>query len=316
MKNVAVFMPSWIEEFVLALSVVSRKAKVSDEELTLIVPQHLIPLCTLLTPLPYFPYRRTGRGEILETIDGIKRQGFDKLYLLSNSFSAAWFGVRTGIPVRRGMQGDLLSSLLTQTVASKDVAGAMHITREYSEVLEVPFDEPQTWSGVTIRKTAEFNNIVALCPGPGHRAAGGWQGFREIVKLLPSYDFVVLGSENDAAVAKSVASHLPHRVHDRAGKTTMEAAAAIIANASVVIANHCGLMHLAGFLGTPVVGIFGSTSAVRYRPLGAMVRCAVADASCVNCGRKTCERKDNRCFQSILPEQVLALAGEIVRQAS
>lgn len=315
MKNCAVLMPGYVGDFVLALSVVIRKAKSSTDALTLIVPQNLIPLCTLLTNLPYFPYRRGTRGELMETISGVRRQKFDMLYLLSGSFSAAWFGIRSGISNRRAIRGDLLTTFIAPSTVHAGGEHVAHLTHDYAEVLEVPHEDPELWQGVSIRPHSDISSqFVALCPGVGHDVSGKWQGFREVVKLLPNYEFVVLGDENDVAAAKSIASHLPHRVRNHAGKTTIEAAAAILASASVVISNHCGLMQLAGFLGAPVVGIFGPGSPERNRPLGQSVRCAVPDVICHNCKVRSCVRGNHRCLGSITPEAVLALAGEIVRQ--
>ena len=316
MKSVAVLMPHWIGDFVLALSVVTRKAAESDDTITLIVPQHLIPLCTLLTPLPYFPYRRATRKELLQSIGGVKRQNFDKLYILTHSLSSAWFALRSGIPIRRGVSGELLSPFLTQTITPVGKNSIDHLTRDYADILEVSYQEPEAWEGVPISAAADCRNVVALCPGSNHGPAKQWQGFREIVKILPSYDFVILGDKNDNPVAKIVASHLPHRVRNLAGKTTIEAAASIMAAASIVISNHSGLMHLAGYIGTPVVGIFGSSSAIRHRPLGAAIRCASAEAPCRGCNKGTCSRKDYICLNAVTPELVIKLAGEIVRTGS
>jgi len=320
MKKSAILMPPFIGDFVLALSVVVRKTVLAvDEEFTLLVPQHLIPLCTLLTTLPYFPYRRSNRGELMETASGVKHQKFDCIYLLTGSFSAALFARRTAIPERHSMtgSGDFLRTIITLGKNQKQGTLSDHITKEYAAVLGVAQDDPGAWTGVSIKAHSKYSgNIVALCPGIGHDVGGRWQGFREIVKLLPSYEFVVLGSEADGAAAKSIASHLPHRVHNLAGKTSIEAAAAILADASVVIANHCGLMQLAGFLGAPVVGIFGASLPDRFRPLGSAVRCAVPDVRCSNCNGRYCHFDNKKCLSSISPEQVIAFAGEIVRQPS
>lgn len=313
MKNNAILMPARIGEFVLALSVVQRKMHESGEQLTLIVPQHLIPLCTLLTPLPYFPFRRGSRSELAETIAGVKRQGFDMLYLLATSFAVSWFAINSGIPVRRGISRSLFTNFLTEKVPPPQMPDGIHITAEYAQILEVPHVEPEDWPGITIRNQQEPGNRIILCPGIGHGVPRGWQGFREIVKLLPSYEFTILGGNDDLEAAKSVATHLPHRVQNLAGKTSLEAAAGHLSSAAVVISNHSGLMQLAGFLGTPVVGIFGATSGTRFKPLGQHVRCAVGESTCLNCNRGTCERKDHACFESITPEQIIALAGEIVR---
>lgn len=319
MKKSAILMPPFIGDFVLALSVVERKAAAAEgeQEITLLVPQHLIPLCTLLTALPYFPYRRSNRSEIMETIAGVKHLGFDSIYLLTSSFSAAWFAMRTGVAEKHALPGKkhLLRSIIGTRIDSKQSGITEHVTKEYADVLGISHQTPELWEGVKIRAPSEFSgNIVALCPGVGHDVSGRWQGFREIVKLLPSYEFVVLGSEGDKETAKNVASHLPHRVHNLAGKTSIEAAAAVLAGASVVVANHCGLMQLAGFLGAPVVGVFGATSPDRFRPLGQSVRCAVPESRCVNCNGRFCHFDNKRCLTSISPAQVIELAGEIVRQ--
>lgn len=307
-------MPLWIGEFVCALSVIQRKMVESDDKITLIVPQHLIPLCILLTGLPYFPYRRASRSELLDSIAGVKRQRFDVLYILNRSLSTAWFGMRSGIPVRRGAGSTLVNPFLTETVAVSGEGSDCHITRDYAAILEVEDVPPEAWPGVPISPDDRHAGKVVLCPGSRNGTARQWPGYRELIKLLPSYDFVVLGDVDDRLTTKSVASHFPHRVDDMVGKTTIEAAASILSAGSVVIANHTGLMHLAGYIGTPVVGIFGPTSAVRHRPLGEATRCATAQAPCSGCNRGSCSRKDTVCLSAISPGQVLELAGSIVRQ--
>lgn len=314
MSNIAILMPQWIGEFVCALSVIQRKTAESEDTFTLIVPQHLIPLCILLTSLPYFPYRRGSRGELLDSIAGARRQRFDKLYVLNHSLASAWFGMRSGIPVRRGVSSAFLNPFFTETVTVSGEGSEQHFTFDYAAILEVEDVSPDEWPGITVPSDPEYIGKVVLCPGARNGNARQWSGYRELIKLLPSYDFVLLGDDADREIANSVASHFPHRVINMAGKTTIKAAVSILSAGSVVISNHNGLMHLAGFVGTPVVGIFGPTSAIRHRPLGEMARCATAQAPCIGCNKGTCSRKDHVCLSMVSPGQVLELAGSIVRQ--
>jgi len=310
MKSVAILMPQRIGEFVLALSVASRIDSEGNEKITLIVPQHLIPLCTLLSTLPYFPYRRSNRGELLDSIAGVKRQNFDELCVLTNSLSTAWFALRTGIPERRGPGGGITNPFFTKTFEQKE---SVHLTEQYAQILGCDHVPPQLWPGISIDPAEPAEQSVVLCPGSSGGAAKQWSGYREIVKLLPSYRFTLLGDLGDVGAAKSITRHFPHRVRNLVGKTSIESAAAQLAGASVVIANHNGLMHLAGFLGTPVVGIFGSTSAQRHRPLGNGVRCADGASVCAPCNAKSCSRRDRACLLAITAQRVIELAGEIVR---
>lgn len=311
MGGSSILMPHRLGEFVCALSVVTRKAAESNEAFTLIVHHNLVPLCSLLTNLPYFPYRRGSTKELVDSLRGIKGFNFDKIYVLTNSLSTAWFASQTGIPVRQGISSSLLNPFFTRKISPDKEKN--HFTKKYAEILEIPHIGPELWPGMPVAPDLEYKNFIAICPGPGQVPTKQWKGFRELIKLMPGYEFVILGDEHDIENANKIASHFPHRVKNYAGKTTLNKAASILSAASVVISTHCGLMHLAGFLGVPVVGIFGSTSQIVHSPLGAAVRCAVTSASCKECEKTECRRKDYICMDTISVEEVISLAGEIIR---
>lgn len=53
-----------------------------------------------------------------------------------------------------------------------------------------------------------------------------------------------------------------------AGKTTVAETAAILSVCSQVVANDTLILHLAGVMGVPVIGLFGPTDPAHYQPLG------------------------------------------------
>lgn len=313
-KNIAVLMPNWISEFILALSVVTRKAGDSNHEITMIVPEHLIPLCRLLSALPIVPYSRKNSLHFLDSAAIVKEAAFDKLYILPHSFSSAWFGYKTGVPCCRGVGAEQRNKFLTENVSSDIVSKEKHLTNEYSIVLETDYIDPSSWPGITIDGHEHLFGSVVLCPGSGELTRR-WTGFEELVKLWPDQHFIIIGDENDVEASKNVGRRLPHRVVNLTGKTSFDEAAAIISAASVVISNDSGLMQLAGYVGTPVVGVFGGSSPLWRRPLGEAVRIVASSVSpCRYCFKKECAKKNYLCMSTILPENVIRAAMEIMRQ--
>ncbi|NLE00803.1 MAG: hypothetical protein GX640_13120 [Fibrobacter sp.] len=305
MKKVAVFMPQNLSEFIPALSVVTRKAAESSDSITLVVPDWLESLFRKLCSIQAITYNSIRKNEF---------NGFDKAYLLTDTFSSTWSCFLAGVPVRRGISSQLRTPFLTDIV-SGDFDKHNHILKQFSAVLEVSYSEPHKWQGVqgSVKPHPEYDGLAVLCPGPADCPAKQWRGFKELVELSPHQDMVILGDKEDVSLAKKIAPRLPHRVRNLAGQTTLEEAAAIIAGASVVFANDSGLMQLAGFLGIPIVGIFGSTTSSWNRPLGERVAIASSHLSCVPCFRKKCSSKGYQCLESITAEKILSLASEVYR---
>jgi ADP-heptose:LPS heptosyltransferase len=77
---------------------------------------------------------------------------------------------------------------------------------------------------------------------------------------------VVLGGREEADIAAEVARRAQSPVFNLAGQTTLGETAAMAAACSLFIGNDSSPLHIAAAVGTPVVGIYGPTSPVSYRP--------------------------------------------------
>ncbi len=312
MPPIAVLMPNWIGDFLLALSVVERKKSAENCDISLIVPVRFAGLTTLLSDLPVIPYRRKSRSGYFASVRSMR--SFLKLFILPHSFSSALFGFLSAIPVRRGVSMELRGWMLTERLPASATSRTRHLTYEYSEVLEVPFADPVEWRGATIEQSIGHAGAVVLCPGATYGPAKQWPYFDRLAALFPDKMFVILGDSSDKNSAQRIAVSAPQRCTNLAGTTSLEQAASIIAGASVLISNDSGLLHLAGFLGTPCVGIYGSTSSVWTRPLGQEVRIAIGSCPRSPCYERTCPRDDYICLRNVTPETIAARAQEIMRQ--
>jgi heptosyltransferase-2 len=121
-----------------------------------------------------------------------------------------------------------------------------------------------------------------------------------------------LGDREEIETGEAIENSAPKRVINLIGKTSLSEALSIIGGARLIVSNDSGLMHLAGFLGTPLVAIFGSTSPAWTRPLGGKFRMATSKCGCSPCFSKTCRYGYYNCLKDISPEQVELLTNQLL----
>jgi len=292
----------------LALSVVMRLPESRRTQTTLLVPGQMSGLVRMLCDLPVIEYGRSDAVDRKRSIEAVRMGGFHTMYLLPFSFSSAWFAMKTGVPVRRGLSREMRRFLLTDPLP-RDVINLNnnklhHITNEYAEILNTPFISHEEWSGVTVLPDTKYNDSIVYCPGAAYGPTKKWRHFPELALLQDRYNIVVLGSRGDGESAQEIVRMAPKKVLDLTGKTSLTEAAAIISAARAVISNDSGLMHLAAYIGTPVIGIFGSTSPVWTRPLGKKSIAMYMPEPCAPCFDRVCRLQHYQCLENILPDAV------------
>jgi lipopolysaccharide heptosyltransferase II len=143
---------------------------------------------------------------------------------------------------------------------------------------------PERFAAVADALAADGAAIV-LAGGPGDREA--FAGFRAALR---------------APVAAEL-SGLP-----------VDALAAALARVRLLVACDSGPVHLASAVGTPVVGLYGPTSPVRWGPAatGRALSLGLACSPCSNHGGDTCPEGHHRCLGDLQPETVVAAARELL----
>lgn len=314
MKSV-VLMPNWIGDLAMALAVVEGKRRSSDEELTLLVPDALVPLCRELTDLSIIPFAR--RGPIRkQALRQVRAGGFGRIYLIPYSFSSGWFAFRTGIRERIGLNRDGRGILLTTRLPESTRDRSQHIMREYAQVLHTPFVAPSNWTPGAIATHDDHAGAIGFCPGAKYGPAKKWPGYGALAQALTGERIVVLGGPDDREAGAEVVASAPDRVENLAGQTTLEELPHVIAALKLVVSNDSGLMHLAGYVGTPVVGIFGSTSPTWTRPVGAASSTVYAGIECSPCLDRECRFGHYQCLHDITVDEVAELCRRTLGEES
>ena len=236
------------------------------------------------------------------------------MYLLPFSFSSAWFAMKTGVPVRRGLSREMRRFLLTDPLPGSLRDKSHHITEEYAEILDMPYCPPEEWNGIMVKPDKTYSGSIVYCPGAAYGPAKKWPYFPELAKIQECYNIVVLGTSEDRQSALEISRMAPGRITDLTGKTSLAEAAAIMSGARAVVSNDSGLMHLAAYIGAPVIGLFGSTSPVWTRPLGKRSIAMNVAEPCAPCFDRVCRYQHYRCFKNITPDAVAKAIEDLFRE--
>jgi lipopolysaccharide heptosyltransferase II len=161
-------------------------------------------------------------------------------------------------------------------------------------------------SGVTPGTSWVAMNVSARWPTKRWPAAS----FAEVADRLQQEGcgaVVLIGGPDERADVAAVGGTMKTPAIDLAGATTVGLLPALLSRASLLITNDSGPMHIAAAVGTPVVALFGPTSAARTGPYGLGHRVLATELSCRPCLSRTCQNPNQlECLTRISPEQVFA----------
>ncbi|MCM8797460.1 MAG: hypothetical protein NC923_06270, partial [Candidatus Omnitrophica bacterium] len=150
--------------------------------------------------------------------------------------------------------------------------------------------------------------ILLACGGRSHTKIWPQDNFvtliYSIVDKLRS-KVILVGDNNDAAIARYIIERSEARAADLTAKTTIRQLACLLKRSSCVIANDSAVLHMASYLNIPVLGIFGPTDDLKYGPWSDRSIIIKKDIFCRPCKKAQCRFKTLTCLRIIRPEDVL-----------
>ena len=239
----------------------------------------------------------------------LRTRRFDTAFILRKSLSRSALLCAARIPTRVGFANAKSGWLLTHRVAV--AGGPRHKASTYLPLLEavglsvlpgpyeytVSNEERQAarqW--LATQRPVNGRPLVILHPGanwPHKRWAP--ERFAALADRLTESQRVqvmITGGPDDVALAETVKQAMRHPAVVLAGQTTLRQLAADLEQASLVVSNDTGVLHVAAALGRPVVALYGPTSPLLTGPLGEPQRIAVVHhADC--CPSIPCYRPDS-----------------------
>jgi lipopolysaccharide heptosyltransferase II len=162
--------------------------------------------------------------------------------------------------------------------------------------------------------------LIALCPGAEYGPAKRWLAERfaeaaEAIAAQSSAQWILFGTKSDAAIGQTIVATLGNNCVNRIGQTTVEQLIEELRACRVLLTNDTGTMHLAAFLGVPVVAVFGSTEPRLTAPLGNGHVILRHQVECSPCFLRECPI-DFRCMKAITVPEVVDAVMSILRRST
>jgi len=261
----------------------------------------------------------------------IRKQNFDAVIILPNSFDSALVPWLAGIPVRLGKSSDGRGFLLTGRYHPSRQALTCHQVEYYCDLVRHFGIAGQTGSPLILTTPEEERNaaatlaasgiepddiVLGINPGAAFGSAKRWypERFAEVALRLASEwkaKIVIFGGPVETEIAAAIESRLSGvTCLNMAGKTSMRELLALILRCDFFVTNDSGPMHIAAAFGIPLVAIFGSTNHATTSPYtekGVIVR---KDVACAPCLLRECPT-DHQCMTAITANDVVAAATEL-----
>jgi ADP-heptose:LPS heptosyltransferase len=169
----------------------------------------------------------------------------------------------------------------------------------------------------------ELRTLIAV-HASGGRAIKQWpvSRFAAVAGRLAVERRAVLlltGTSGDRAMVDEMRAGLPGSVDviDLVGEVDLPLLAAMLQRAQLLITGDTGPMHLAAFVGTPTVAVFGPSDPVRYAPLATAHRVVRIDLPCAPCNRirlppVRCQGHTPDCLEGVTVDAVYAAAADLL----
>jgi lipopolysaccharide heptosyltransferase I len=312
MTRIALIKLSSLGDVVHALPVASTlRARLPDADLTWIVERHEAtvlrghPALDAVVAIDTRRWRRARRPRdllaVLHAVRQLRRRlhdgAFDVALDLQGLIKSGLIAAATRAPLRIGAPVRRCREPLSAAFTNRRVEpppSARHVVDQHLALLApLGVTEPVREFGLRLDPVAEARaeeflgarglkpgrRLVVLNPGAG-RADKRWpeERFRALADHLiedTGADVLVVWGPGEETIARRIAPGGPSRAV-LGPATSLDELVAFLRRASVLVAADTGPLHLAAAVGTPCVGLYGPTSAVRNGPYGPGHHCLQA----------------------------------------
>ncbi len=341
MKKIAVFLPSWVGDAVMATPAVrALREHFRDAELIGVLKPYV---AGALEGSPWFDRlllldrHLSGERSWFDVVRRLRPEAVDLAVIFPNSFRhalVAWLaGCHRRIGFDRYLRGPLLTDRLSPlrdrcgvpipSPAVDDynrLVGALGcpVPSRRLELFTTTRDEAAAhavWHNSGLSDCAE---VICLNPGAAFGAAKHWpaEHFSALARMLAdqrgSGVLVLCGpSERDLARQIALRANRPRVTSLADQPLSLGLTKACVRRCDLLITTDSGPRHFAAAFDRPVVTLFGPTHIAwteTYHPRAVHLQRQVP---CGPCQRRVCPL-DHRCMKELLPADVFAAAGRLL----
>lgn len=301
--KILVIGPSWVGDMMMSQSLYrTLKAQHPDAVIDVMAPAWCRPLLSRMPEVNQALAMPLGHGALAigerrRLGKALRASGYDRAYVLPNSFKSALVPFFAGIKRRIGWRGEMRYGLLNDVRVLDKAAFPLMVERYIALAYDAPvaaaqqLPQPLLWpqlqvgdqekidTGAQFQLSAE-RPLIGFCPGAEFGPAKRWPHYHYAAlaqQLIEEGKQVVLfGSAKDRPCGEEIIAALPaelrHFCRNLAGETQLEQAVILIARCDAIVSNDSGLMHIAAALNRPLVALYGPSSPDFTPPLSQQVR--------------------------------------------
>jgi lipopolysaccharide heptosyltransferase II len=268
-----------------------------------------------------------GLADRRRIVRAIHKRGFDLAVLFPSSFDSALWVTLAGVRRRAGYAADSRGPMLTHKTVPQPHPEREHQVNHWLRMVRetigvaISLEEgeyPLRAYGPHVAKMTGWlaerrcypeAKLIAIAPAAAYGPAKEWALVRyaALVDLLAQRfgaECVFVGGSADRRKCEQVAATSVNGAIVAAGETGVGELIALLSRCDGFAGNDSGPMHVAGALGIPTVGIFGSTNATRTGPLGPRATAVYHRIECSPCLARTCRFGHYECLRLVTPEEV------------
>jgi heptosyltransferase-2 len=268
-----------------------------------------------------------GLGAKIRFFRELRRQRFDKVYVLKRSVSSALVGFFSGGRERIGFDTEHRGVLLTHTLPYRR---DQHEIENLLDVLRADGVSPadkhlELWISQEEQRFAENflashgiepgERILALHPFANNQPRAwhddDFAAVANAVQRNRGVRVLIFGSKTDRPQAERLRQKLTPSGISIAGETNLRQSIAVLSRCHLLVCNDSGIMHLGAALNVPLVAIFGPGAPNRFGPWTSRARVIYQNFPCSPCRQqyfKDCTpsaRNKPPCLEAITVRQVL-----------
>jgi heptosyltransferase-2 len=327
--RILVISPNWIGDAVMAQPLLRMlKQQHPERPIDVLAPPQVVPVWRriqeaddiLVTP---FRHRALQLGERLKYARLLKRRNYSDAYVLPNTLKYALIPWLARIPRRVGYKGEMRYGMINVMHFDDESRSMVPFYSALAREPELPSPSPVRPSLVVGGEESDdvrtrlglslVRPLVVFAPGAEFGIAKRWPPAYygalagRVAATVPGVQIALLGSPNDSDTCQEVqqsAGSAAGAVVNLAGKTSLDDAIALIAQASAVVSNDSGLLHIASALNRPVVALYGSTDPDYAPPLSDLSRTVSLRLECSPCRKRECPLGHHDCMNKMSVDRV------------
>lgn len=342
MKRIALFLPNWIGDVVMATPAIQAvRAAFPTAELVAVCKPYV---ADVLAGSPWFAEtlfadkRGPRERRFWAVARSLRARPLDAAVLFPNSFrtaALAYFGGAKRIVgfnryargcflthklyAKTGPDGRFVPSPAIDDYNRLAVALGTPDPGHRMALFTTPTDEAAAdavWERFALRR---YSRVAVLNPGAAFGAAKHWGAdhFAELARLLTARlgcGVLVACGPTERAMSRSIAeeSRSPHVFSLSDSALSLGLTKAIVKRSDVLVTTDSGPRHFAAAFGRPVVSLFGPTHVEWTETYFAKEICLQKKLPCGPCQQRVCPLGHHRCMRELTAAEVFAAAERLL----